>query len=101
MHHLQSLPESRTDANSSRNGIASDLIRVSDVPRLLEDTSVKKAAHVADAYQPASIVEIDDDEVELKFTVTGWEERRVVHTLKHAKGNSMLDSISSTRTATR
>jgi hypothetical protein len=61
---------------------------------------LKKAGDVASAYQPLAIRTIDDDEVELKFKVTGWEDWPFVHRLRHLKGKWRLDSSSSTRIAT-
>jgi hypothetical protein len=64
-----------------------------------DKTRMKEAANVATGYQPLAIRSIAPNRPELKFKVTGWQDKPLVHRFKLVDGKWKIDSTSSTTTA--
>ncbi|MBB02812.1 MAG: hypothetical protein CMJ47_09215 [Planctomyces sp.] len=60
---------------------------------------MQPAAAAATGYQPLAIRKIDDNRVQLKFTVPGWQDEPFMHEFTRVDNEWKLDTASSTRTA--
>lgn len=73
----------------------SEAVAFSDEDR----TRMQHAAEAATGYQPLAIRKFDDNRVQLKFKVPGWQEAPFMHVFVRVDNEWKADTSSSTRTA--